>query len=35
MKTIHVPVSRPYDVLVGSGLLDSIGREINDANGDC
>ncbi len=28
MKTVHVPVSVPYDVAVGPGLLDGLGRTV-------
>ena len=28
MKTIHVPVSRPYDVCLGPGLLGSLGETV-------
>ncbi len=30
MKTVHVPVSVPYDVLIGPGLLPSLGGRVRD-----
>ncbi len=30
MKTVHVPASAPYDVLIGPGLLSSLGSRVRD-----
>ena len=33
--TIHVEASRSYDILIGRGLLDSIGEMLRPIVGDC
>lgn len=35
MKTVHVPVSRPYDVLIGYGLLARLGEELAARHKQC